>query len=247
MTQLPMNRDLIVKPTAEEVVQTAAELFVGVSHESIAARNRFSVALAGGSTPRALYQLLASAQWQGHIDWSKTHIFFGDERAVPPDDEQSNYRMARESLLAHIPIAPAHIHRLHGEEANLEAAAQDYERQLRELQAPLDLVLLGMGDDGHTSSLFPHTPALQEQERWCVATDVAPHEPHVRRLTLTYPVLNAAHNIFIIVTGASKAERLRDVLEGASHPLDTPIQGIQPQQGRLVWMLDAAAARLLSH
>lgn len=240
-----MTPEISIQPTPDDLVQAAARECVAVAQSNIADRNRCTIALAGGSTPRALYQLLAADGWRERIDWAKTHIFFGDERAVPPNDERSNYRMARLALLDHIPIPADHIHRMRADETDLEAAADDYNQQLRDLQAPLDLILLGMGNDGHTASLFPHTPVLQEQTRWCVATDIASHEPHVRRLTLTYPALNAARNIFILATGDGKAERLQAVLHGPRDPLSMPIQGLQPQ-GRLVWMLDAAAARLIA-
>jgi len=235
----------IIYQNSNELVQAAAARVAQIAEQSIVARGVFSIALAGGSTPRALYQLLATDEWRGRIDWHKTHVFFGDERAVTPDSEYSNYRMARESLLSHVDIPPQNIHRMKGEAQDLDGAAHDYEMQLHELQAPLDLVLLGMGDDGHTASLFPGTPALRENERWCVATGVAPLEPHVCRLTLTYPVLNAARHVLFLVTGKGKAERVKAVLEGPRDVQKMPVQGIQPQAGELVWLLDDEAASLI--
>ena len=233
----------LVRATPQELVATVAEQLCEIARDSIAARGQFSLVLAGGSTPRALYQLLATPEWQNRINWHKALVFFGDERAVPPDDERSNYKMAREALLQHIPIPAANIYRMQGEAQDLEAASRAYENSLHALHVPLDLVLLGMGEDGHTASLFPQTPALDEPARWCVATDVAPMEPPVRRLTLTYPVINAAHNIFIIVTGAAKADRVAQALGEDADFHQTPVSGVQPQQGRLVWMLDEPAAR----
>lgn len=237
-----MNRELIVRKTSHELVATIAQQVAEVAHNSIVRRGRFTLVLAGGSTPRALYQLLASPEWQKRIDWQNTLVFFGDERAVAPDDERSNYKMARESLLEHVPIPEANVYRMQGEAQDLEAAARDYEEHLRALNAPLELVLLGMGDDGHTASLFPGTPALDEANNWCVATDTAPMEPHVRRLTLTYPLINAARNVFVIVTGAAKAEKIALAFEGTTNFQEIPIVGVQPKQGRLVWMLDEPAA-----
>ena len=239
-----MTNTLIFK-NSDELVQAAAERLVEVAAHSINQRGQFSLALAGGSTPRALYQLLATEVWRSRIDWQKTHVYFGDERAVAPDSKYSNFKMAYEAFLGQINIPRENIHRMQGEAADLEAAARDYEAQLRELRAPLDVVLLGMGDDGHTASLFPETPALRENEEWCVATDVAPLEPHVRRLTLTYPVLNAARHTFILVTGKGKAARLEAVLQGPRVVEKMPVQGIQPEDGALIWMVDEEAARLL--
>jgi len=243
-------KNTIIFQTPDELVQATAARVVEIAAQSIAARGVFSLALAGGSTPRALYKLLASDAWRTRIDWQNTHVCFGDERAVVPDSDDSNYRMARESLLNHIDVPPQNIHHMIGEAADLDAAARDYEAQLRALPmpldlVPLDLVLLGMGDDGHTASLFPGTPALRETQRWCVATDVAPLEPHVRRLTLTYPVLNAARHIFVIVTGKGKMQRAQAVLQGPRDIEKMPVQGIEPIDGELVRMLDADAAALL--
>jgi 6-phosphogluconolactonase len=243
-----MKPEILIEATPEILVQKTAEKLVAAANESIAARGVFSFALAGGSTPKSLYQLLATEKWRDKIDWSKTHIFFGDERAVAPDDEYSNYRMAREAFLDSLMIPVENIHRMRGEEAELENAAYDYENELQKY-APLDVVLLGMGDDGHTASLFPGSPALSASGVLCVATPLASLEPQVRRLTLTFYAINTACHVWVLVTGAGKAERLRGVLSGIeSNSLDiqsTPIQGVQPQ-GEYLWLLDEAAAKLIS-
>lgn len=234
----------IVRETATETVELAAQKLVEAARESIAAHGHFSLALAGGSTPRALYELLATPQWSAQIDWRSTHIFFGDERAAPPDGELSNFKMAHDALLSKVPLPEENIHRMEAEREDLENAARDYETQLLEY-SPLDLVLLGMGDDGHTASLFPNSPALDESTRLCVATPVASLQPHVRRLTLTFPAINAARRVWLLVTGEGKATRLQQVLKGESDKRSTPVAGVKPENGELIWILDKAAASLL--
>lgn len=238
-----MSTSVIVRASASEVVELAAQKLVDVARASIAARGCFTLALAGGSTPRALYQLLASEAWRDRIDWASTHVLFGDERAVAPDHHDSNYRMAREALLNHVSIPKENIHRMHGEREDLQSAALEYHQLLSTL-APLDLVLLGMGADGHTASLFPHSPALSESTRLCTAAPVASLEPHVRRLTITFPAINGARHVWLIVTGENKAQRLQHVLRGTRDIASTPAQGVQPQDGELLWLLDAAASRI---
>jgi 6-phosphogluconolactonase len=257
-----MDFSLHVFPDAPSVARAAAERVVVLSQESIARRGQFSIALAGGSTPRALYELLAQEPFRDHMEWNKTHIFWGDERAVAPDDECSNIRMARLALLDHVPIPTRNIHLPQGDASDLASAARDYEVQLQDLSAGmsthagaestsrLDLVLLGMGDDGHTASLFPGTPGLRETERLVIAVDVAPMQPHVARLTLSFRAINEARHVLVLVTGEAKAELLSNVLEGVRKDktdIETwPIQGVKPQPGELTWMLDGAAARLVT-
>jgi 6-phosphogluconolactonase len=221
-----------------EAVAVAAQGHIERSAErAIEESGQFRIALAGGSSPRTLYQRLAQSE---HIDWPRWHVFFGDERAVPPDDEHSNFRMARESLLQHVPIVPANIHRMQGELSPAEAAR----RYAGELGAqPLDLVLLGMGDDGHTASLFPGDPALDERHER-VAASRAPVPPQAR-ITLTFVALSEAHEVLLLVTGASKAERLRQVLaEIDSRTPELPIARVSPR-GRFWFYLDRAAASAL--
>jgi 6-phosphogluconolactonase len=236
-----MTPSILTCDTPQQLVEVAAQKVVAAARECIAARGTFSLALAGGSTPGALYELLATPACQGQINWQRTQIFFGDERAAPPDSELSNYKMAREKLLAHVPIPDENVHRMQAEHADLRKAARDYEKLLWEY-SPLDVVLLGMGGDGHTASLFPDSPALAANTKLCVATPVATQEPHVRRLTLTFPAINSSRHVWILVTGKSKAARVQQVLETNSSPRSTPIAGVAPKFGELVWMLDADAA-----
>jgi 6-phosphogluconolactonase len=183
-----------------------------------------------------------------HIDWTKIHVFWGDERCVPPDHADSNFRMAKESLLDNLQFPEANIHRIKGELDALEAAA-DYEAQLADHfgdEPRFDLILLGLGDDGHTASLFPGTPALDERSHWAVAvTHRGPPPPLIDRVTLTYPVLNAARQVIFLVSGKNKEERLRAVLRDPPDLHKMPAQGIHPTDGTLTWMVDSTAAGLL--
>lgn len=233
-------------PDADHLARAAAEHFATLAAEAIAARGQFTVALSGGSTPRAAYALLAAEE----VDWPRVHVFWGDERCVPPDHLDSNYRLAREALLDKVPIPAENIHCIRGE-INPEEAAADYERTLRSFFARhpeeptpcFDLILLGMGEDGHTASLFPGTAALNEQTRWVVAHYV--DKLRAWRVTLTPVVINAAAHVTFIVSGAGKAERLREVLTGPYRPDTLPSQIVRPTDGRLLWLTDAAVAGLL--
>jgi 6-phosphogluconolactonase len=237
---------LVVAADIEGVARAAADRVRVLAADAIAARGRFRIALAGGSTPRALYAQLASTS---DVDWSRTDIFFGDERAVGPDDPQSNFRMARETLLAPAGVPPENVRRLRGEDPDLDAAARQYEAALGGAAAagasPLDLALLGMGADGHTASLFPGTTALDEQTRQCVVVDVP--SLNTRRLTLTYPVLLAARDVLFLVAGSDKAETLAAVLGAARDPRRWPSQVIlrraRPRPA-LLFCDRAAAAKL---
>jgi 6-phosphogluconolactonase len=233
----------------------AAERFVAVARQAIHDSGRFVVALAGGSTPRRLYGLLATCPFADRVNWPLTHVFWGDERAVPPDDPESNYRLVRETLFARVPIPEANVHRIRGEDVPPEAAAA-YEQELRTTLATpqgspqtaagrrFDLVLLGMGTNGHTASLFPGLAAVRESTRWVVAEHVA--EVSMWRITLTPPVLDAAAHVVFLVSGAEKAAMLRRVLEGPREPDALPAQAIAPAAGTLTWLVDAAAAARLS-
>jgi 6-phosphogluconolactonase len=233
------------------LVEAAAETFVHSALEAIRASGRFVVALSGGSTPNALYDLLATESHAGRVDWARVDVFWGDERCVPPEDPASNYRAARERLLARVPLPARRVHRMRGEDDPIAAAAA-YEYQLRATfgtpdgppratpGSRFDLVLLGMGTDGHTASLFPGTAALRERERWVIA-----HRPaavSVWRITLTPIVIDAAADIVFLAAGRDKAPTLRRVLEGPHQPDALPAQAIAPHAGRLRWLLDAAAA-----
>jgi 6-phosphogluconolactonase len=201
----------------------------------------FRFAASGGTTPQFLYEALASSTFRDSIDWSRWRVFFGDERAVPPDDAQSNYRLLQDALLSRVPIPPAHVHRMEAERADLDAAAADYSALLEtEAGAPsrFDVVLLGLGADGHTASLFPGTAALHVGDAWATRGQ-APVEP-TGRITLTLPALNAAACVTFLVTGSAKADALRGVIDGS-----VPASLVHPLDGELVWFLDAAAARSL--
>ena len=230
------------------VAEAAANGFIAVAREAIAERGRFTVALAGGSTPKRAYELLAGEDYKSQIDWLKVHVFFGDERSVPPDDAESNYRMANEALLARVALPQENIHRINGV-GDAVANARLYEDEIRTyfndaMRPRLDLVLLGMGEDGHTASLFPGTEALNEREAWVAANWVAKFGTY--RITLTAPAINHAAHIVFLVTGESKTERLREVLEGEHDPVRLPAQLIKPVDGSLEWFIDKAASTRLS-
>ncbi len=237
------STQLHVYADAEEVARRVTERFAELARASVAERGSFSVALAGGSTPRMIYELLASEPVRAEDFWTKTHVFFGDERAVPPDHPDSNYRMANEAMLARLSIPPENIHRMRGE-GDAAANASLYEDEMRaffgEVDWPrLDLVMLGMGEDGHTASLFPSTIALREQHAWAAANWV--DKLNAWRITLTAPVINHARHVLFVVTGAGKAKAVAAVLEGQREPEQLPARLIQPV-GCLEWFLDRAAA-----
>ena len=225
----------------QELARAAANTFAEEATQSIREKGRFAVTLAGGSTPKALYELLA-AEYVNALDWSRVHAFFGDERCVPPDHEDSNYRMAQEALLSRVPVGS--VHRMRGELSPPEAATL-YEEELAAFfddRPDFDLVLLGIGGDGHTASLFPHTPALEVRDRWTVENPV--EKLGTERLTLTVPVINGAQGIIFLVTGESKSNALKEILEGDADPREYPAKLIHPF-GKLTWMIDRGAASLL--
>lgn len=233
------TREVRVLADAAAVAEAALEEFLKIAPKT--------VALAGGSTPRALYKLLAE---RANIAWDQVQFFWGDERHVPPDHPDSNYLMAHETLLAHVPVPAANIHRIYAENPRAAGAAADYSNELTRVfhlapgQFPrFDLVLLGMGPDGHTASLFPGSSALEEREKLVVSTWV--EKMHSDRITMTYPTLNNAANIIFTAVGVEKAEVLKPVLEG-SEGESFPSQKIQPVDGRLIWLVDRAAAKLIA-
>jgi 6-phosphogluconolactonase len=230
----------------ETLSQAAAGLFVQQAQQAVKDRGRFSVALSGGHTPQHMYQLLAGPPFDEGAPWQQIDIFWGDERCVPPYDPRSNERMAREALLDHVPVQPEHVHPIRCARAP-EKTAEQYEMLLRDFFAgrppQFDLVLLGLGENGHTASLFPGTPALDEAVRW--VADVYVREPGLHRVTLTAPLINQAAVVAFLVTGEDKAQVVRDVLQGPSDPSRLPAQLIQPQDGQLHWLLDVGASSLL--
>jgi 6-phosphogluconolactonase len=219
---------------------------VGTINDAVRTAGTCSIVLSGGSTPRTLYRLLAS-EFRGQIPWENVQVFWGDERYVPSEDLSSNYRMAKEALLDHVPCPPANIHPMPTHFPTADAAARDYERTLRNHFVgewpQFDLVLLGIGDDGHTASLFPGSLALAERSRWVVAAR-APAEPHMR-LTLTLPALIRARAISVLVAGAAKAEALQHALEGAGDWIKYPAAGIRLAKGSVTWWADREAAELV--
>jgi 6-phosphogluconolactonase len=231
---------------ASALARAAAEHFVALSIAAVRAHGQFAVALSGGSTPKTLYSLLATNEFAARLDWTRVHIFWGDERCVPPEHPDSNYRMARQALLDHAPIPAGNIYRIQGEREPAEAA-DDYERALQAFftrrQPRFDLILLGMGDDGHTASLFPGTAVIHEQARWVVAYYV--EKLRAWRVTLTPVVINAAANVTFVVSGAGKAECLSRVLTGPYQPDVLPAQIVRPADGHLLWLLDVDAAAQL--
>jgi 6-phosphogluconolactonase len=236
--------------TPQDLFQAAAEEVITAATDAIAERGRFTIALSGGSTPRSLYTLIA-ANANSSLPWEKIFFFWGDERHVPPTDTESNYRMAEETILSKVPVPPANIFRVPTENPDASAAAEAYEQTLRkffELAAGefprFDLILLGMGPDGHTASLFPETAALQEKSRLVVANWV--EKLHAYRITLTLPVLNAARRVAFLVSGGDKASVLHEVLEGDAPGEKYPSKLIRPSDGKLIWFLDRAAASELS-
>jgi len=233
-----------VYPDHLSFVDGAAAFIAELAVASIAESGRFAIALSGGGTPRPIYARLATTDHARYIDWSKVHIFFSDERCVPPDDVRSNYRMAREALLDKVPLPSGNIHRIRGEDDPAQAALA-YEQNLQGLfrtsSAPaFDLVCLGMGDDGHTASMFPGTAALREHARWVAPQYVEAMQTW--RVTFTAVLINAARHVAFLVEGAGKNETLRRVLEGPYQPDVLPAQLIQPISGQLHWLVDAAAA-----
>jgi 6-phosphogluconolactonase len=243
--------DVQVVEDAEALSREAAAAIVSQANATLHKRDFFTIALSGGSTPRLLYALLATdASLRDELDWGKIHFLWGDERCVPPDHPESNYRMAHEAMLSKVPVPAANIHRVRAEDPDAHKAAGAYEQEVRLLfklgagEIPrLDCVLLGMGPDGHTASLFPGTTVLSEKERLVVANWIEKFQTH--RITMTAPVLNNAHSIMFLVAGDEKAETLREVLQGARQPEQYPSQLIQPAHGKLLWLIDKAAARLL--
>ena len=234
--------DFKMYPDAASLARAAAEHFATLAERSLGRRGCFAVALAGGSTPRSTYALLACDRFASRLDWSRIHAFWSDERCVPPDHPDSNHRMAREALLDRVPIPRTNVHRIEGELPPHRAAGA-YQAELERVLGPggrFDLVLLGMGEDGHTASLFPGSAAIHEWARWVVAVYV--EKLSMWRITLTPAAINAAAHVTFIVAGASKAERLRDVLMGSYRPLVLPAQIVRPAGGRSLWLLDAAAA-----
>jgi 6-phosphogluconolactonase len=245
------EKEIVLCRDLDDVSLRAADSFIQLANEAALPTGRFTVALSGGSTPRALYSLLASDQFRPRVPWPQVHLFWGDERCVSPDHSESNYRMAREALIDAVPIPTQNIHRMPAEYEDHARAATEYEQTLKAFfgvpagEWPrFDLILLGMGNDGHTASLFPGTSALAERKRWVTANYVEKLDTH--RLTLTVPVINHAANVVFLISSESKASVLREVLEGQYEPQRLPSQLIRPVEGKLLFIVDRAASKELT-
>ena len=242
--------EIRVLTTPQELFASAAEEVVHVANESVATRGRFTIALSGGSTPKALYNLLATNA-RTILPWDRMYFFWSDERHVPPTDPESNYRMADEAMLSKVPVPAGNIYRMPAENPDAAATAEAYETSLRKFfqtkagEFPkFDLILLGLGPDGHTASLFPGTAGLKEKSRLVIANPV--EKLKTDRLSFTYPLINAARCVAFLVSGMDKATVLRSVLQENVPGEQYPAKLVQPIDGRLVWFLDRAAASELS-
>lgn len=241
-----MNGRLVVCADRNALNVQAAECFRDIAKKAISSSGTCAISLSGGSTPKALYGLLATPQWSAQIAWGHVHLFWGDERCVPINHPESNYGMVQRELLSRVPIPEKNIHRFPVELTEPDTIAAKYEESIHEFFGSgvprFDLVLLGLGENGHTASLFPHCPALKETKRLIVADWV--EEVKANRLTMTLPLINAARQIVFLVSGAGKAQVLQDVLHGPQQPEQLPAQSVAPSSGKLTWLADEDAARL---
>ncbi len=236
---------IAIYPDIQTLSTEAAQFIVRLANEAIVSHGRFTIALSGGSTPKATYSLLGSEPYRSQIDWTQVEIFWSDERCVPPDDKESNYALAQQVLLSNIPIPTNQIHRMPADTSDRDAASQAYEREMQRTFSTdsipnFDLIQLGMGPEGHTASLFPHQESLHEQQRLVMPVNVP--KPPPPRLTFTPPLLNAAKHVLFLVAGSEKADALKAVLEGEYEPDEYPAQIVRPVNGDGTWMLDTSAA-----
>ena len=250
---MPSQSHIQVVADRQELSRVAAKHFVRLATEAILERGRFTVALSGGSTPQSLYRLLANQKepYRAMLGWENIHFFWGDERHVPPDHPDSNYRMTNEAMLNEAPIPLENVHRIRSELADALQAAAEYEQtlcdffKLVEGEYPqFDLILLGMGSDGHTASIFPNSDVINERVRLVVATWVENFKSY--RITLTPPVLQSGAAVNFLVSGADKAKALREVLEGEYHPERLPAQLLRQTKADVLWLVDRSAAQLMS-
>jgi 6-phosphogluconolactonase len=247
-----VEREIRILPDGAAIARRAAQEFVQAAASAVREKGSFNVTLAGGSTPKALYSLLVDdPTLRSQVPWDKIHLFFGDERHVPPDHLDSNFRMATEAMISKAPLKPEQVTRIKGEYPDAEQAALEYEKALREYfrlkdgEYPrFDLVLAGMGNEGHTLSLFPGTKALHADGRVAVRNWVG--KLYTERITLTAPAASNAEQVIFMVTGADKAPALKAVLEGPFEPEQLPAQLLQPKNGKLLWLADAAAGGMLA-
>ena len=234
-------REIKVVPDLNALVEEAADRVASAARSALSDHEFFSIALSGGSTPEPVYRRLTEEPYRSAIDWARVRVYFGDERCVPPDSAQSNYHMAQGAMLSKVPIPPQNVFRMRGE-IDPNDAAIEYGKLLKEhfQDGGLDLILLGMGDDGHTASLFPGTEALKETKHRCVANFVP--KMNTWRITMSAPFINKADRVMFMVSGAGKAQRVAEVLEGPRDPERLPSQLIHPVNGHLTWLLDSGAA-----
>ena len=252
---MPYTHDLQVFSDGDALAAHAADLFAQAAREAISARGRFTVALTGGSSPKGTYGRLAQPPLSDGIEWASVFVFLGDERFVPYDDERSNYGMCRSLLLDHVPIPAAQVLPIPADTTTPAEAALAYAQTLSRVfaQRPdksppaLDLILLGMGDDGHCASLFPGMPTLHVTDHWVIASPPGTLPPPVDRVTFTFPLLNAARQVVFLVTGEKKAPPVRDIFEGGATVDQHPAAGVNPLSGTLTWLLDEAAASRLTN
>ena len=229
--------------TTEEINTKAADLFAASAQKAIAEKGKFTAVLTGGSSPAGIYKLLASDAYKTKIDWSKVFIFWGDERWVPLNDDLSNAKMSYATLLSHVPIPAENIFEMYKDGVTPEDFAVTYEQSIRTVlgnEGKFDLILLGMGDDGHTASLFPREAVLDEQNKWVTAYYLAPQSMH--RITLTAPLINKAEKIIVVAFGEKKAHALKEVTTGVYNPTTYPMQLIKPLSGELLFLVDKGAA-----
>lgn len=250
MTEMSVKHEILVVANPDELSLRAADEFVRQAREAVQAKGFFTVVLSGGSTPRGLYTVLASDEYRERVPWSKVHLFWGDERCVSPEHLDSNYRMSRELLLDKVPIPNENIHRMPAEQEDHVHAAMEYEQTIRVFFHPepgelprFDLIVLGMGEDGHTASLFPWTSALGERDHFVSANYI--EKLGAYRLTLTVPLINQAAEVMFLISGESKALVLKEVLQGEYQPQRFPSQLIRPVNGRLLFIVDRMAASML--
>jgi 6-phosphogluconolactonase len=249
-SNLKPNTKILVSQSTEQAYADAAEIFLRSAERAIADHGVFTVALSGGSTPKKLFELMASAEWRERIPWNKIEFFWGDERYVPASDAASNFRMTMEAMLAKVPVMPERVHRVSTEIKPPDVAAELYEQEIKRTVATrssatpeFDLILLGLGTNGHTASLFPHQPALHDVENLVIAEYI--EEVEMTRITMTVPLLNAAKEVLFISLGKDKASVLKEVITGSYDPERLPAQLIQPDPGTLTWLIDPAAAQEL--
>ncbi|MGD8902727.1 MAG: 6-phosphogluconolactonase [Anaerolineae bacterium] len=242
-----MDAEIAILPDPDALAHEAARRFVALAREAAGSRGRFSVALSGGSTPGRLYRLLAEEPYRDQIPWEDVHLFWGDERCVPEGEADTNFSLADEALISRVPVPPENVHLVRGDLAP-EGAARAYDLEVQDFfcgpHARFDLILLGLGEDGHTASLFPGSPALAERKRLIAAATAEYKDRPTQRVTLTLTAINSARQVLFLVSGGAKAAIVQSALEGTGQ--DLPARQVQPVAGRLTWLLDAEAARLIA-